>query len=415
MFQTIHFDSEAALDAALDYLGHLNLVFYYPDILPNVVFVSSQILLDKVTELVKAAYRMIQGETAISMSAVQGELGQRFCDYAIISAEFLKRNSDFQKHYAPNIFMHDDLIVLFRKLLIFADMSSAEYFVPALLKKLKNDELEMYRVKPSSPIAAPLVFLFGKHGGPLIGVFCATVAALLSEDNVGPCHWELKMDKESVPTCLHRNCVQFVIPDHFGFITLIETFEHIEVHVTEIADEDCRMVRESISKALHHATTALHYKFSEPDIGFSCPCGKSAFHLAKITANRQSWMCSEDVCKHGHLNSNQKIWLDPEKKVLTSTSTPKLHQLQQIGVKGQEIKIIKRIAARWEDVALGLSFEHYVIDRDSHFQCEQACHSMFSKWLDGEGRKPITWQTLIKALNEASFTSVAQELQAVIN
>ena len=419
--KTIHFDSEAALDAALDYLGHLNLVFYYPDILPNVVFVSSQILLDKVTELVKAVYHMNKGATAASTSTVQGELWQKFCDYARVSAEFLKQEC-FQEHYHANFFTHDHLIVLFRKLLIFADFSNTEYFVPALLKKLKREELDRYRAKPTTPITS-LILMFVKHGGPLLGVFCATVVALLSEDNVYPCPWELNMDPddEVTPTCLYRNCVQFMIPKHSGVITLIESFEHIEVHTTGIAGKYCQVIKQGISKALRKATIALHYEFSEPEVGFSCPCGKSTFHLAKVCADRESWICSKDVCKSGALTSNQKIWFapkDPEKAVLLKNSIPRLHQLQLIKENEKEIRVIKRIASRWSNVALGLRFDHCTIDmitKDSHHQSEPACHSMFNRWLNGEGRMPTTWQTLIEALHEADFHTIAQDIQEIVN
>ena len=48
----LHLD-ESALDAALIYLDELSLVFYYPDILREVVFTNPQVLLDKISELVK--------------------------------------------------------------------------------------------------------------------------------------------------------------------------------------------------------------------------------------------------------------------------------------------------------------------------------------------------------------------------
>lgn len=54
--QHLQFDDETAVHSALLYLDRLNLVFYYPDIIPNAVFVRSQVLLDKITELVKAAH-----------------------------------------------------------------------------------------------------------------------------------------------------------------------------------------------------------------------------------------------------------------------------------------------------------------------------------------------------------------------
>ena len=42
-----------SFDAALKYLHDLKLIFYYEEILPDVVFIDAQTLLDKITELVE--------------------------------------------------------------------------------------------------------------------------------------------------------------------------------------------------------------------------------------------------------------------------------------------------------------------------------------------------------------------------
>ena len=47
-----HFDTRESLDDVLQYLHHLKLM-YYKDILPDVVFIDAQVLLDKITELVE--------------------------------------------------------------------------------------------------------------------------------------------------------------------------------------------------------------------------------------------------------------------------------------------------------------------------------------------------------------------------
>ena len=39
---------------------------------------------------------------------------------------------------------------------------------------------------------------------------------------------------------------------------------------------------------------------------------------------------------------------------------------------------------------------------------------MFSDWLEGKGRQPTTWETLIKALEEADFSEVANDLKDVL-
>lgn len=81
------------------------------------------------------------------------------------------------------------------------------------------------------------------------------------------------------------------------------------------------------------------------------------------------------------------------------------------------VKVIKSVAARWEDVAMRLHFNHNNIQRikrDSHFQTIPSCRTMFAEWIDGERRKPVNWKTLITALEEAEFSELASDLQVVL-
>ena len=126
--ESLHFDDEDALDAALVYLDQLNLLLYYPNILPGVVFANTQVLFDKVSELVVTAHEIRDGGTTTCMD----EKWQRFNDHALVSAKFLKQER-FQKHYKPGLFNHENLMLLFKELCIFAFFNDKEVFVPALL------------------------------------------------------------------------------------------------------------------------------------------------------------------------------------------------------------------------------------------------------------------------------------------
>ena len=48
--------TKTTVNAALDYFHELNIILYYPSILPNVVFVSPQVIVDKVTELIECSF-----------------------------------------------------------------------------------------------------------------------------------------------------------------------------------------------------------------------------------------------------------------------------------------------------------------------------------------------------------------------
>ena len=92
---------------------------------------------------------------------------------------------------------------------------------------------------------------------------------------------------------------------------------------------------------------------------------------------------------------------------------PKLHQLDYLE---HCSLIIDRVAAEWKTVALRLHFEDYrikVIEMNCHYKPVPACRSMFSQWLEGQGREPKTWRTLILALKEANLHTIAQELRNI--
>ena len=93
---------------------------------------------------------------------------------------------------------------------------------------------------------------------------------------------------------------------------------------------------------------------------------------------------------------------------------PKLHELYLFEQCSLTVKITDRVATKWKEVALRLHFEGHdigVIDRDNHGQSCLACCAMFTRWLDGIGRKPTTWRTLIVALKEAYLSTLAEELE----
>jgi hypothetical protein len=80
--------------------------------------------------------------------------------------------------------------------------------------------------------------------------------------------------------------------------------------------------------------------------------------------------------------------------------------------------VIKQAAAKWESVATSLYFESHDITRikrDIHYQSIDACRTVFIEWLEGNGRKPTTWNTVIKALEEADLSELAGDLKIVLS
>ena len=46
---------------------------------------------------------------------------------------------------------------------------------------------------------------------------------------------------------------------------------------------------------------------------------------------------------------------------------------------------------------------------------KDACQTALKEWLEGKGRNPVTWKTLISALKEAEFSEIASDLEYVLS
>ena len=80
--------------------------------------------------------------------------------------------------------------------------------------------------------------------------------------------------------------------------------------------------------------------------------------------------------------------------------------------------MIKEVAAMWDEMALRLHFEANDIariERDHHWQSVQAARVVFSEWLEGKGRQPKTWHTLIAALDEMGFQDISNDLEIIFD
>ena len=97
---------------------------------------------------------------------------------------------------------------------------------------------------------------------------------------------------------------------------------------------------------------------------------------------------------------------------------PKFHELDLIEANGRQVRLIEKVAGRWEEVATRLHFEPNdisIIKRDCFHQSVECCRNVFTQWLDGKGRKPVTWGVVIKALSEAGFSEVVNDLRFILS
>ena len=258
-----HFTDES-FEEALKYLDSLNILFYYKGVLPDVIFCDPQVLLDKVTELVEYSYRL--HTAACQHKATEGKL-RKFRDQGIVTLEFLSKK-EFGRHYVQGLFSPVQMLKLFKKLLIVSPITEEEYLMPCLLQVTQEPTLL------ASSSSVPSLLFYFPHS-PLLGVFCALVAYLLSQAK-----WKLLFDASSrSPVKVDRNTIQFEVPGGLpGKITLSDSFStyfQVSIQLPEKAPRAlcstlCPQIRETILAGLRKASSALHYNNCVPRDAFLC-------------------------------------------------------------------------------------------------------------------------------------------------
>ncbi len=282
-----------ALVESLKYFHQHHVFHYYHDILPDIVFTSTQVLLDKLTELVKKAYRM--RDVAISSHSFDPKGGnwQKFKDQGIVTLEFLE-DECFSEHYVKDIFSPSDLLKIFDKHLILTpftreltkinfDSRDAQYFMPSLLNMLPLNEVEKHRV--INDVVSPLLIRF-KNGWPRAGVFCCLQVFLIQQ--LG---WKIVQAKRK-PKLVAQNCVMLSPPQSTALVTLIDSFAYIEVHVKSpvISKKTCCLIRKNIMLGIGESCKTLCYKTEKLELSFFCPCA--------VTNTSSSSSLSDNVNLH---------------------------------------------------------------------------------------------------------------------
>ena len=307
----------ASLNAALHYLRQLNIIAYY-DELPNVIFGSSQVILDKITELVCYSLKLKKGQYPLSGAQ------RKFVQQGIVSLQVLS-SPDLAKHYIPELFQPEDLLKILISQLVVSSVSAKEFIMPCVL--------EVSSIYPSPPIAedserSSFILHFSKRS-PMFGVYCCTISSLLSDAG-----WKLLTEDGEVVQ-VARNSFTFEMPSGFpGKLTFFDPISsYLEVILelpTDLASKHCSTLYPKILNtflgAVKKAMKTLHYEVQVPDVSFMCPEKKCSRipHPGIVEGSLGILKCSlKPGSIYVSLTEEQKIWLP--KGVGKSLSHFKLH------------------------------------------------------------------------------------------
>ena len=230
---------------------------------------------------------------------------QEFMKFGRITKKFLE-DRRFSSHYKEGVFNCDDLIHLLEELLVFARLWNEEgpetWFMPSVLRHISASDMEK---RCSS--AGALVVDF-PDGGPQSGVFCSLMSHVLSPENHSPYSWKLKLSSQE-PSCLHRDCIQFEVPNYPGSVTFVDRYEYFEVHVFTSktwGKELWGHVTKAVSGGIETVDETLGYSDNKPRPAIVCPrTHTDRPHPAYI--RDKEWICTSDSDMFGDLTTKY-LW-----------------------------------------------------------------------------------------------------------
>ena len=295
-----------SLNAALKYLRELHIISFY-DVLPNVVFASSQVVLDKITEVVALCLNLKKGDRAL------GGEERKFLKQGIISLGMLVKLS---KHYHNDLFTPNDFLKVLISLLIVTEVRSGEYLVPCVLELSK---ISLSPALPTGSMHSSFVLHFSKKS-PIIGIYCCTISYLMSVAG-----WKLLTEGGEVAQ-VARNSVTFEMPQGLpGKLTFLDPFSSyfvvaIELPAIVVVEHGATLYHEircTFSTAIQRAMQTQHYKVMTPELSFLCPeqsdeCSKMP-HLATVDDTCSFLKCSiKSATVYRSLTEDQKMWLNTQ-------------------------------------------------------------------------------------------------------
>ena len=259
------------LEIALLNLHTSGLILYFGNVLPNVIFKDSTVLIELIAQI-----NLYNQGAIIPLTAFEA----------------------LKEMYAAGLFTCKEAISLFKDLHILIELETSLFLMPCLMREEVSVET-IFSAKDTE--VAPLVIQCSLARG----IFAYMMCYLCSQYNGHPWPWKINAPHYLV----FKNCVQFVLPGVNALITLYRNDAEMTVYVTSTEDHKILpSIRQAIVNGLNKAAEAFHISGQAlPVVGFHCTCGQVDNTHMIVPSKEGHWRCSatnEIIAQ----SSTQNVW-----------------------------------------------------------------------------------------------------------
>ena len=291
------------IEAALMYYHDLTVFLYFPKILPNVVFLHSQPIFERLSDLISISFADTVDcleEVCIYLyePGVHEELKvQGTFEETLLTSPNSHLSQGFSSDFTVN-----DFLKLMTSLFIFASLpEQGKYFIPTVL--------------PTADVTESMKAPFIKDVDPLIlswdmkplprGVFPALVVNLLHYR--GFPRFYLPHAAVSNEHLRYRNAI--TLSTDTGYILLVDSIYWMEVYYAG-PPNNCFAIRRAIHAGIHTIIGSFHYMagIQCPDENFYCNMCSSKCHFCRIDDTKNILICRVTPQTSFVHESRQKPW-----------------------------------------------------------------------------------------------------------
>lgn len=317
------------VEAALMYLHILTMILYFPDSLPDCVFVHPQLLHDMLTLLILASLPN-SGSFFENRGIHLPPESQKLLQKGVFTLELLdciwKYFRD-DKYFCDAKYEAVEFLPLLKGLAIIVEIPDFDFihFFPSILPTLQTDTYEFGILqKQYSEELQPLIFSWPASDLIPQGIFPALIVKLLSRSHPLT-QFKLKGDPFRIQQ--YRNAIQLECESYGGSVLLIDAVFQIEVYYVsglcgKLDKWRCCYIKEAISQEIEALVHLLNYDaaLAVPSMSFICTKhGTKSKHVYEIQEDRQRLLlCPLDKSVIEIDRFYQKPWLQKTSKSIIS-------------------------------------------------------------------------------------------------
>lgn len=265
--------------AALEYFHDLMLIFYFPAVLPDVIFLTQKRIFDKLSEVIAVFVGVHNGNfNPHHLSLLR--------DHGILERALL---DDLAYGFIPNFFSPDDFLRLLHHLYVVHPLGNNRFYFPFMLKEFPDVYNHM-----NTERLEPIMYYWKKGCVPVPTGFFYTFIHYLwkMEDSVFKLPEDLSLN--------YRNKFTFDCPTIEGQVIIFET--KIGIGVSHTAHlKHCLFVRKALLEAMMKVCELLDYRDDlRPRVGFLCrntdeegSCCRSPPHVARVNKQEEFTQCKD--------------------------------------------------------------------------------------------------------------------------